>query len=78
MQDIREEKIKKFNEFKGDRKSRDYNMWFLKYALQDSDKIEKIIKSENEKSKNLTVKLEKNKRKKKLKKAVDGIMGLFK
>ena len=53
-------------------------MWFLKYALQDSDKIEKIIKSENDKSKNLTVKLAKKKRKKKLKKAVDGIMGLFK
>lgn len=78
MQDIREEKIKKFNELKGDRKSRDYNMWFLKYALQDSDKIEKIIKSENDKSKNLTVKLAKKKRKKKIKKAVDGIMGLFK
>ena len=75
MQDIREEKIKKFNELKGDRKSRDYNMWFLKYALQDSDKIEKIIKTENEKSKNLTAK---KKRKKKLKKAVDGLMGLFK
>ena len=35
IEEIREEKIKKFNELKGNRKSKEFDRWFLKYTLHE-------------------------------------------
>ena len=43
IEEIREEKIKKFNELKGNRKSKEFDRWFLKYTLHESKGLEKSI-----------------------------------
>jgi len=43
IEEIREEKIKKFNELKGNRKSKEFDRWFLKYTLHESKGLEKSL-----------------------------------
>jgi len=43
IEEIHKEKIKKFNELKGNRKSKEFDRWFLKYTLHESKGLEKSI-----------------------------------
>lgn len=65
MESIRAEKVKKFNELKGKRNTREYDLWFLKYGYSKG-----VPLTNNFKSKSLKNKKKINKTKKKKNKSV--------
>ncbi len=52
LEDIREEKTKKFEELSNKKNSKEYEMWFLKYTPNKSEHQEKEIKPKNITNKN--------------------------
>ena len=63
IEEIREEKIKKFNELKGNRKSKEFDRWFLKYTLHESKGLENSLDKNKPKRKKTSKKQKTRKQK---------------